>query len=55
MIPRRLQHMIQERLAVFPSVVLLGSRQVGKTTLAEIPSKGAQYKVSTAIIQVVSL
>ncbi len=36
MVPRRLQSRIEERLAVFPAVALLGPRQVGKTTLARL-------------------
>lgn len=35
MIPRLLFSTLQERLAFFPAVALLGPRQVGKTTLAE--------------------
>jgi uncharacterized protein len=34
MIPRQLAATLRERLAFFPGVVLLGPRQVGKTTLA---------------------
>lgn len=34
MIPRRLQAVLEDRLRQFPSVALLGPRQVGKTTLA---------------------
>jgi uncharacterized protein len=34
MIPRRLNHLIRERLNHMPGVVLLGPRQIGKTTLA---------------------
>lgn len=34
MIPRRLEQVVEQRLADFPAVALLGPRQVGKTTLA---------------------
>ncbi len=34
MIPRRLEQLIRHRLAQMPGVVLLGPRQIGKTTLA---------------------
>lgn len=34
MIPRKLEKTVRERLQQFPAVALLGSRQVGKTTLA---------------------
>jgi predicted AAA+ superfamily ATPase len=35
MIIRRIQQLIQDRLSHMPGVVLLGPRQVGKTTLAK--------------------
>ena len=34
MLPRRAEHRIEQLLATFPAVLLLGARQVGKTTLA---------------------
>jgi uncharacterized protein len=34
MIPRRIEHQIRDRLSFMPGVVLLGPRQIGKTTLA---------------------
>ena len=34
MIPRRIKSTVVERLATVPAIVLLGPRQVGKTTLA---------------------
>ena len=40
MIIRRLQDLIRQDLAWFPSVVLLGPRQVGKTTLAREIARG---------------
>lgn len=45
MIPRRLASELADRLASVPAVVLLGPRQVGKTTLALDPSisQGAVY------------
>jgi predicted AAA+ superfamily ATPase len=45
MIPRRLAKTLLERLDQFPAVALLGSRQVGKTTLARElnPGKPAHY------------
>ena len=39
MIARRLHESVLEHLAQFPAVALLGARQVGKTTLAEILCK----------------
>ncbi len=36
MIPRNLQAILEDRLRQFPAVALLGSRQVGKTTLARV-------------------
>ncbi len=36
MIPRQVYETVRERLDLFPAVALLGPRQVGKTTLAEI-------------------
>lgn len=45
MIPRRLHAVLRTRLAQFPVVALLGSRQVGKTTLALAlnPEKPCHY------------
>jgi uncharacterized protein len=40
MIPRRIEPLIQDRLAHMPAVALLGPRQVGKTTLAQIVAAG---------------
>ena len=34
MIDRKLRPLLEERLAFYPGIVLLGPRQVGKTTLA---------------------
>ena len=34
MLTRRLEHLLQQRLRQAPAVVLLGPRQVGKTSLA---------------------
>ena len=39
LINRRLQHLINSRFDQFPAVALLGPRQVGKTTLAQIIAK----------------
>ena len=36
MIPRQKSHLIRARLSQFPAVALLGPRQAGKTTLAEL-------------------
>ena len=36
MIPRRIEPFVQDRLAHMPAVALLGPRQVGKTTLAQV-------------------
>ena len=36
MIHRRFQQLVQDRLEEFPAVALLGPRQAGKTTLAEM-------------------
>ena len=36
MIERRLTQTVIDRVDLFPAVALLGSRQVGKTTLAEV-------------------
>jgi AAA domain len=36
MIERKAQALVEQRLARYPAVVLLGARQVGKTTLAQI-------------------
>jgi hypothetical protein len=36
MIPRRIEALVQERLSHLPAVALLGPRQVGKTTLAQV-------------------
>ncbi len=36
MIERKAQAVVEQRLAQYPAVVLLGARQVGKTTLAQI-------------------
>jgi predicted AAA+ superfamily ATPase len=35
MIDRQLSTLLKERLAFYPGIVLLGPRQVGKTTLAK--------------------
>jgi hypothetical protein len=40
MIPRHLTQIVSERLAQFPAVVLLGPRQAGKTTLADMVAEG---------------
>ena len=40
MIQRYIYNVIRDRLAQFPAVVLLGARQVGKTTLAKQVAKG---------------
>ncbi|MFZ5775200.1 MAG: ATP-binding protein [Thermodesulfobacteriota bacterium] len=40
MIERKIQHLVTERLEQFPAVALLGPRQVGKTTLAEMVAAG---------------
>jgi uncharacterized protein len=40
MIPRRIEPFVQERLAHMPAVALLGPRQVGKTTLAQVVAGG---------------
>ncbi len=40
MIPRRLEPLVQDRLAHVPAVALLGPRQVGKTTLAQVVAGG---------------
>jgi uncharacterized protein len=40
MIPRRIEPYVQERLAHMPAVALLGPRQVGKTTLAQVVAGG---------------
>ena len=40
MIPRRIEPIVQERLAHMPAVALLGPRQVGKTTLAQVVAAG---------------
>jgi predicted AAA+ superfamily ATPase len=40
MIPRRIEPFVQERLAHMPAVALLGPRQVGKTTLAQVVAAG---------------
>jgi len=34
MIPRKISRLLQERLAQYPAVALVGPRQSGKTTLA---------------------
>ena len=57
MIPRRLEIKIQEALTYSPSVVLLGPRQVGKTTIAlgiaeKIPSVYLDLEVRTQLDQV---
>ncbi|MCY4218186.1 MAG: ATP-binding protein, partial [Gammaproteobacteria bacterium] len=39
MIIRQIYEIVRERLNLFPAVALLGPRQVGKTTLAEIVAK----------------
>jgi predicted AAA+ superfamily ATPase len=41
MIPRRHRALVQNRLAMFPAVAILGPRQCGKTTLARQRSTGA--------------
>ncbi len=41
MVPRRVQALIESRLAVYPAVALVGPRQCGKTTLAR--SLGGSY------------
>ena len=40
MIPRRIQTLVEDRLAHLPAVALLGPRQVGKTTLAHTVAEG---------------
>jgi predicted AAA+ superfamily ATPase len=40
MIPRRIEPYVQDRLAHMPAVALLGPRQVGKTTLAQVVAGG---------------
>ena len=35
-IPRKIEQIIRRRFSNFPAVALLGSRQVGKSTLADI-------------------
>ena len=40
MIPRRIEPYVQDRLAHIPAVALLGPRQVGKTTLAQVVAEG---------------
>jgi len=40
MIPRRIHPVLIERLDQFPAVALLGPRQVGKTTLAQMVAAG---------------
>lgn len=40
MIPRRIHKTVLDRLALFPAVILLGPRQVGKTTLSEDIASG---------------
>ena len=40
MVPRRIQPLIEHRLAHLPAVALLGPRQVGKTTLAHAVAAG---------------
>lgn len=42
MIPRRTRHLIEDRLAVYPAVALIGPRQCGKTTLAR-PLGGSNF------------
>ena len=44
MIKRELQPLIEKYLKVFPCIVLLGPRQVGKTTLAKLVAKKQQKK-----------
>ena len=40
LIPRHIEPLVQNRLAHMPAVALLGPRQVGKTTLAEVVGAG---------------
>jgi len=47
MIPRRLSHIVQNRLQQFPAVALLGPRQAGKTTLARLLDQKAVNKQPT--------
>ena len=44
MIKRALQPIIEKALKVFPAVVILGPRQVGKTTLIKLIAKGSAKK-----------
>ena len=47
MIPRRIEQQIRDRLRHMPGVVLLGPRQIGKTTLArEIAENTAPVSVA---------
>jgi len=46
MIERNSQQLVKERLEQFPAVALLGPRQVGKTTLAELVAAGSPFPLS---------
>jgi hypothetical protein len=46
MIPRRIQTLVEDRLAYLPAVALLGPRQVGKTTLAHSGDELSGFRAS---------